>query len=312
MKKHFLFSGLFAALTISIFWLSQCTGNPVVVAPPVVVPIVVAESPKAEFIPNDHYCRQIVTKQSLKRNRAVTVRGKLWPNGSIIKVKYFLGTIPQRQFFIDALAAWGAVVNLKFQTVTTGNADIRVSFNPGSGSWSTIGTDGKNVPQSQANMNLGWDDISTALHELGHAIGMAHEMASPNSSIPWNKPVVYAALAQPPNGWSKQMVDDNVFYKMTPTEADATVYDPFSIMEYPVPSSWTLDNVGIPGGKILSALDKSFMASNYPGIIPPPPPPPPSNLTLTLAQRNEMMRLLNKSKSASDSAQLLGKKLMGF
>lgn len=219
-------------------------------------------------VPDGHFCATIAREQFQgvgAQDRAVVLKKNLWPNGSTLRVKLVGGTAAQRAYLTNAFLEWQKHANLKVSYVTTGTSDIRVSFASGQGSWSYVGTDSKSVPQSQATMNIGWLGSDVCLHEIGHALGMAHEQASPNSTICWDKEAVYKALGAPPNNWTRETVDWNVFRKLTPAEADATVFDPKSIMQYSVPASWLCQpSNGIPGGTTLSDLDKAFMAEKYP------------------------------------------------
>lgn len=259
-------------------------------------PITVPDKPEVheqDTVPADHFCKTIARYDLSKPgHRAATVNASLWPNGTILKIKFIGGTASQRKYFTDAFQTWASYVNIVAAYVTSGNADIRVAFSAGDGSWSFIGTDCKSEPQSRPTINIGWSGADVCLHELGHMLGMAHEQSSPNSSICWNKDQVYKDLGGSPNFWSKQTVDFNVFQKLTPSEATATQFDQNSIMQYPVPGTWTCDGKGIPGGKTLSALDISYMSSVYPKQIQPPPATK-TKVALEQWKRDTILKWLN-------------------
>ena len=312
MKKNIFLASAFALFALPVFIYPQCTGKPTVVPPVVVDSTAIAT---ADSISRNWWCASI-TAPDESEQRAISLLGKAWPTGSVIRVKYFLGTPAQRAWPDAAFKEIERFVNLKFEVVSMGNADLRISFD-NSGAWSVVGTDAKSRPQSSATTNLGWPGMDVALHEVLHFLSFGHEQSSPMSGICWDKPVVYADLAKPPNGWTKEMVDRNVFFKYTFAQVDTTDFDPTSIMEYQIPALWTCNKIGIPGGKVLSELDRFMLGKIYPGKVPPLDPP--SGVTLTPTQRNEIVRLLNKSKGAtdaakvaSDSANVLVKKIIGF
>lgn len=101
---------------------------------------------------------------------------------------------------------------------TSPDAEIRIAFEQGAGSWSYIGTDCLNIPKSKPTMNLGWLTPTTShaetkrvvLHEFGHALGLAASNQSPTANIPWNKQATYDYY-QKTSGWTKQQVDTNLF-----------------------------------------------------------------------------------------------------
>nr|BFE73961.1 hypothetical protein GCM10020092_072620 [Actinoplanes digitatis] len=103
-----------------------------------------------------------------------------------------------------------------------------------------------------------------ARHEFGHAIGLVHEHSSPAAGIRWNKPVVYQALADPPNYWKPEVVDSNVFHRYAAGATQFTSFDPDSVMIYGFPPSWTLDGLTYPENSELSAMDKKFARRIYP------------------------------------------------
>ena len=108
---------------------------------------------------------------------------------------------PAEQATARAQAAWwSAVANLKFDFGNAPDAEIRITFDPNDGAWSTVGTDARGVPFNQATMNLGFLDGGTAAHEFGHAIGLAHEHSStPPAESSGMSRSSSQALAGPPN-----------------------------------------------------------------------------------------------------------------
>ena len=96
-------------------------------------------------------------------------------------------------------------------------------------------------------MNYGWlndassdDEISrVTLHEFGHALSAIHEHQSPAANIPWDRDAVYAYYGAPPNSWTKEQIDRNIFAKYSATVTNASAFDPESIMLYAIPNSLT-------------------------------------------------------------------------
>lgn len=250
---------------------------------------------QARIIPDSEFCATIADRAP--QRRAVGLKGKYWAPGQEIRIGFIGGSASRRKYVTDAFAQWSEVVNLKFTTPAQGPYEIMVAFASGAGSWSYVGTDCRGIAQSEPTMNIGWAGIDVALHEIGHALGMAHEQASPNQNLCWNKDVVYASLGAAPNYWDKATVDYNVFRKLSAAEAEATAWDPNSIMQYSIPATWLCPPaIGIPGGKALSDLDKQFMAAKYPKAAPPPVPPAAKTVTLPAAQRDSIVKWLNAAK----------------
>jgi hypothetical protein len=121
-------------------------------------------------------------------------------------------------------------------------------------------------------MNYGWLELDSSddevrrvvLHEFGHALGCIHEHQNPAGGIKWNKNVVYAYYAGPPNFWSKEDVDHNLFEVY---DENLTIYsqlDPASIMMYPIDRRFTLDGFEVGLNTQLSSVDKEFIEATYP------------------------------------------------
>ncbi|MGH2413121.1 MAG: M12 family metallopeptidase, partial [Microcystaceae cyanobacterium] len=105
--------------------------------------------------------------------------GKLWVNGSTLRIRFMEGTPQQHDIVKRYAPQWTEHANLKFEFTDAPDAEIRIAF-ADDGAWSYIGTDAKSIHVSQPTMNFGWLDEAVVLHEFGHAIGLAHEHQNPD------------------------------------------------------------------------------------------------------------------------------------
>jgi hypothetical protein len=199
-------------------------------------------------------------------------RLNLWENGRKIRVKFLDGDSEVKSKVAAIAKEWEAVANLKLDFVTSGAAEIRVSFLEKGFSWSTVGTDALTVSSAKPTMNYGWLEPNTSIreyervvrHEFGHAIGMIHEHQNPaaQGQIPWDKPKVYAYYAQ--QGWDKDDVDSNLFEVYEEDSTNHSAFDKTSIMEYAVPDSLTIGSYAIGWNTSLSPTDIEFTRRQYP------------------------------------------------
>jgi hypothetical protein len=74
---------------------------------------------------------------------------------------------------------------------------------------------------------------------------------------------VYAYYAGPPNYWSKEQVDHNLFEKYDQDLTAFSELDPMSIMMYPIDKRFTLDGFEIRLNTDLSDVDKRFIRELY-------------------------------------------------
>jgi Astacin (Peptidase family M12A). len=187
----------------------------------------------------------------------------LWDCGRVLDFAFLNGSDGQKATFRAAAAQWTQYANLlmKFDQPTN-IAEFRVGFD-NEGNWSYVGTGNLQIPTPGKTMNI-WN-MSSILHEVGHALGCVHEHSSPSSNIQWNKPVVYQALGGPPNNWDHAKVDHNVFLKYDGATTQFSAFDPNSIMLYFFPASWTLNGVGTHANDTLSGTDQAFIRRCYPG-----------------------------------------------
>lgn len=199
------------------------------------------------------------------------VTKKLWKPGMTIRVRFLDGDPVVQQRLQPFAHVWSQYANLKFVFGNDPDAEIRISFKQ-RGSWSYIGTDCLGIPKNQATMNFGWltrttDDAEysrVVTHEFGHAIGCIHEHQNPAANIPWDKPVVYRYYAGPPNNWTKEQTDVNLFQTYARDQTQFSAFDPQSIMLYPIPNEFTIGDFEVGWNTVLSDTDKQFISTIYP------------------------------------------------
>jgi Astacin (Peptidase family M12A) len=204
--------------------------------------------------------------------RAAVERLKLWENGRHLRVKFLDGAAEVQNKVAAIAKEWEAVANITFDFVSSGAAEIRISFAEQGFSWSAVGSDALTTKPAQPTMNFGWLEPTTSLreyqrvvrHEFGHALGMIHEHQNPAAlgQIPWDKPKVYAYYAQ--QSWSRADVDANIFDVYAEDSTNHTAFDPTSIMEYAIPDSLTIGSYAIGWNTELSSTDVDFMRRQYP------------------------------------------------
>jgi hypothetical protein len=204
--------------------------------------------------------------------RAISPIGKTWMNGSTLRVRFMAGTPAEKAVAREQAGWWAQVANLKLNFNDAPDAEIRITFDPGDGAWSYVGTDCRGIPTNEPTMNLGFLDGGTAAHEFGHAIGLAHEHQNPAGGIQWNEQVVITELAKSPNFWDETTARHNVLRKYSADQINGTGFDRDSIMLYFFPASWTLNGISTKANEILSRIDKEFIAGAkmYPktGVTP--------------------------------------------
>lgn len=227
-----------------------------------------------------HYCTdrmlpsdQMRFQSTVRRDgttRAIMPIGKLWMNGSTLRVRFIGGSAQQHAKTMEQAAWWSEFANLRIDFNNAPDAEIRIAFDPDGGAWSYIGTDNRAIPSNQPTMNLGFMDGGTAAHEFGHAIGLAHEHQNPGGGMEWNETVVIQSLSGPPNHWDTAMIRHNVLDKYRVDQIQGTAFDADSIMLYYFPGNWVKSGVGTHANEVLSAVDKAYIASAraYPKAAP--------------------------------------------
>lgn len=197
--------------------------------------------------------------------------GKLWRPGTTINIAYIEGSLEQRAAIELSAVEWSRYANLMFDFESSDrNSDVRISFQPGDGNWSSIGTDAKNTQSSVATMNFDSSlekslDSTVVLQQFGRAIGLLEEQNNPYANIPWDQEAVYQAFSNPPKQWSIELID-RFLTQRWPEDSfpSRKPYDRNSVMHGSVSSDLILGNVEIEGGVEISSGDKEWVRVLYP------------------------------------------------
>jgi len=221
---------------------------------------------------------------AVARQRAIIVSSTQWVNRTTLRYTFVdpAGGDDQKVAVRAAFAEWKALdIGLEFQeSADPAQSEVRIGFDPGDGSWSYVGRDVLGIAANERTMNFGWDlttpyGRTTALHEIGHTLGMPHEHQNPNAGIVWDEDAVYALLGAPPNSWDRDTVFSNVLRKLDPSEVAGSSWDPDSVMEYEFPAGLIVQPAAYAGGirppGTLSDEDKLWVRRWYPGAAAPQP-----------------------------------------
>ncbi len=189
------------------------------------------------------------------------------------------GGAAQERVVTEAFDAWSEVgMGVDFKEVNSASdAEVRIGFVHGEGSWSWLGRRILQEPTTARTMNFGWDlsqSLDTAIHEIGHTLAMPHEHQNPFAGIVWDEEAVYEALAKPPNSWSRDKTYYNILRKLPDTSVSGSKWDPDSIMHYPfgpglikTPTKYFEDGLRPKPG--LSPADKRWIKKWYPRVSGP-------------------------------------------
>ncbi|OUM23674.1 hypothetical protein B8W72_27580 [Pseudomonas putida] len=208
-----------------------------------------------------------------RRKRSVAEHGKLWANGSTLKIAFLGSPDPDlKEAITDLAVKWLAYGNLRFRFMKNNTTDVDIailtSHEKGLINECSIGTDCRlDRPEESmiltATPDMGDFFTYTVLHEFGHALGAQHEHQHPGAQIPWNKALIHS-LHQGIPGWTAQDVEQQYFARLQPSGLLTTAYDPLSVMHYDVRPDLTDGVFEVKRNTELSEKDKAFMGLAYP------------------------------------------------
>ena len=228
--------------------------------------------------------RQFPANVDPARADAILVVDKKWVNGTVLHYHFMetpeeiVGTEALKNVVRRAFDIWTAVgIGIKFQEIDSmAQAEVRIGFKQGDGSWSSVGRDVLNVPSNERTMNFGWDltralrEIDTAVHEIGHTLGLPHEHQNPKSGIVWNEQAVFDSLGGDPNFWAHDKTQFNIIRKIAPDTVQGSNWDHDSIMHYPFEGGLIQEPAEFRNGLTpaggLSERDKTWIRTFYPPL----------------------------------------------
>ncbi len=233
------------------------------------------------------------------RSRAILVNRSKWVNGTVLRYYFFdkqtdgeevvqpNGTRVWRPWTTSdaekdvvrkAFKLWKDLgVGLDFKEVDSRDeAELRIGFMRGDGSWSYVGRDVLNFGRDERTMNFGWPlstmarELDTALHEIGHTLGFPHEHQNPNAGIVWDEEAVYRDLGGPPNNWPRETTHNNIIRKIPPESVRGSNWDANSVMHYPFRAGLIKEpaqyRTGLRPAGGLSEWDRTYVKTFYPPL----------------------------------------------
>lgn len=244
-----------------------------------------------ESLPNcslpDVPARQLPDDISPHREYLIRTLEKKWVNGTKLRYYYFrdgmysIDDVDSQIEKVDAaFDAWRNVsIGIEFEeTDSVDEAEVRIGFQRGDGTWSYLGRDILEYPgQYEPTMNFGWDltqdprgdGVDTPIHEIGHTLGFPHEHQNPLAGIDWNEQAVIDYFSGPPNNWSIQRINRNILDKYPTESIQGSDWDPNSIMHYAFHAALIngpnpYNEQGITPEDGLSSIDEDRVKAFYP------------------------------------------------
>lgn len=209
----------------------------------------------------------------IEPGRLGLLRSKQWASTGVNHTVQFLDNPDRatRNLILQHANLWGKKANVKFSETNSGG-NVRIARER-DGYWSYLGTDTRQIPMGQPTMNLEGFTSRTPLseymrvvpHEFGHHLGFPHEHMRAEIIARLDRNKTYA-WARSTIGWSKQMVDSQIFAALSELALSVKTLHARdnSIMCYSFPGSITKDGKPIVGGNQIDILDYDVARKAYP------------------------------------------------
>ncbi|TCD66804.1 hypothetical protein EIP91_000940 [Steccherinum ochraceum] len=185
----------------------------------------------------------------------------------------FSGTANQQNKVNTVIAEWGRYANINFSLVASSTIPIpnlRITFDPSRGSWSSVGTLAQVVDSSLATMNLSSiqdtvdlqpNEQGVILHMFGHVLGLTHEHPK---NLPLD-PTAVSTFYTSSLGWTASQVQTNILNVYARHNLTNYLIPEFtSVMRYFMDGDMNLEDLDVLPTCDLSDKDKAFMVVNYP------------------------------------------------
>jgi len=147
------------------------------------------------------------------------ITGKKWKPGRTLRVRFLEGDKAVQQKVEHYAHQWEQYANIKFVFGNDPHAEVRIAFDPSSGSWSYIGTDILTIPAGQPTYELRLADAGDRRHGVfarGDPRVRPHAGLHPRAPEPRRRHPLEqgAGAARPdgsPNNWSADQIENNMF-----------------------------------------------------------------------------------------------------
>lgn len=198
--------------------------------------------------------------------------GRRWLPGQSLYIAFLEGDPQLQQKVAFYARQWMQYANIIFLFDNHANAEIRIAFQSGIGTWSYVGTEALSPYIKPDEPTMNYDDLTVdssgkafsyyVLHEFGHVLGLGHEHSHPGVDIQWNKKALKEAYPK----LSDEDLERNFFQRFTYSEIEdwSDEFDPTSIMCYSIRREWTWNDIEIPPNTRLSEMDKQHIQMWYP------------------------------------------------